>query len=79
MVLDWHDAHDGSPAQTGYLDGRLVAQVAYYDVVGGAGPGWVGYLRGERVTGRCIGAPVARASVERHVGRLEAVPHPEAP
>ncbi len=67
LHLIWHDAHDGSPAQTGYVDGRLVAQVAFYDVVGGSGPGWVGYVHGERVTGRCVDAAVARRAVEGRV------------
>lgn len=65
--LTWHDAHDGSPAQTGYRGDRLVAQVAFYDVVAGRGPGWVGYVRGERVTGRCRTDAIARAAVERAV------------
>lgn len=64
--LTWHDAHDGSPSQTGFREGGfLVAQVAFYDVVGGGGPGWVGYLQGVRVTGRCADSAAARASVER--------------
>ena len=63
-VIAWHDAHDGSPAQTGYDGDRLVAQVAFYDVVGGLGPGWVGYVHGERVTGRCADSATARAAVE---------------
>jgi hypothetical protein len=62
--MEWLDAHDGSPAQTGYVDGRLVAQVAYYDIVAGRGPGWVGYVRGERVTGRCTDSATARLVVE---------------
>lgn len=65
VELTWHDAHDGSPSQTGFRGVRLVAQVAFYDVVGGGGPGWVGYVNGERVTGRCADSATARASVER--------------
>lgn len=63
----WHDAHDGSPAQFGYDGEFLVAQVAFYDVVGGGGPGWVGYLHRERVTGRCRDSAAARAAVEGRV------------
>ena len=45
----------------------MVAQVAYYDVVAGKGPGWVGYGFGERVTGRCTSDKVARRLVEERV------------
>jgi len=62
--LTWRDAHDGSPAQLGFTaDGLLVAQVAFYDTVGGGGPGWVGYAAGERVTGRCTDSATARRLV----------------
>lgn len=64
MHLTWHDAHDGSPAQLGYRGEFLVAQVAFYDVVGGGGPGWVGYANRERVTGRCSDSETARRLVE---------------
>lgn len=70
--MRWRDAHDGSPAQTGYDGETLVAQVAYYDVVGGGGPGWVGYLHGERVTGRCPTDAGCRALVEQRAQ------HPQA-
>lgn len=69
MALRWDDAHDGSPAQLGYAGDRLVAQVAFYDVVDGAGRGWVGYERGRRVTGRCPSSAAARAEVERVVSQ----------
>lgn len=69
MPLHWHDAHDGSPVMTGYRpDGTLWGQVAFYDVVDGAGPGWVGYVHGRRVTGCCSSWPEAMAEVERADG-----------
>jgi hypothetical protein len=47
-----------------YRGRQLVGQVAFYDVVDGAGPGWVGYVHGNRVTGRCSGPEEARSGVE---------------
>ncbi len=64
----WDDAHDGSPHQLAYRRQHLVGQVAYYDVVNGGGPGWVGFLRGVRVTGRCLAPEVARRAVEDRSG-----------
>jgi hypothetical protein len=47
-----------------YRGWQLVGQVAFYDVVDGTGPGWVGYVHGHRVTGRCIGPEEACVGVE---------------
>ena len=64
MALSWDPAHDGSPHMLGYDGQRLVAQVAFYDVVAGRGPGWVGYVRGNRVTGRCLSSELAMHLVD---------------
>lgn len=66
-TLAWEPAHEGNEGTLWGFDERrrLIAQIAFYDVVGGRGPGWVGYVRGERVSGRCQGPEVARAAVER--------------
>jgi hypothetical protein len=47
-----------------YWGRQLVGQVAFYDVVDGTGPGWVGYVHGNRVTGRCSSSQEACAGVE---------------
>jgi hypothetical protein len=47
-----------------YRGRQLVGQVAFYDVVDGTGPGWVGYVHGHRVTGRCNGPQEACRGVE---------------
>lgn len=68
MKIKWREAHDGSPAAYGYtLDDRLVAQVAYYDTVAAGPAGWVGYARGERVTGRCTSMAFAQQLVEQRI------------
>jgi hypothetical protein len=65
MGLRWDRSHEGTtPALLGYDGQYLVAQVARYDMVAGQGPGWVGYVRGIRVTGRCTTADVAQRAVE---------------
>lgn len=68
MALRWDDAHDGSPWSTGYDGDRLAAQVVRYDTVGGGAAGWVGYVLGERVTGRCTDMATAQGAVERELG-----------
>lgn len=66
MDLRWDDAHDGAPSATAYDEDRyLVGQVAFYDVVNGKGPGWLGYVRGERATGRCSRSALAKRLVEQ--------------
>ena len=67
--LRWTPAHEGNEGTLWAYDqaGRLVAQVAHYDVVAGRGPGWVGYRRGIRVTGRCTNAATAQRAVEDRV------------
>jgi hypothetical protein len=59
--LAWEPAHEGNPGTLwGYdRERRLVGQVAYFDVVAGDAPGWVGYRHGRRVTGRCRSAELA--------------------
>jgi hypothetical protein len=59
--LRWEPAHEGNVGTLWAFDHerRLVGQVAFYDVVAGRGPGWVGYRRGIRVTGRCTSAELA--------------------
>jgi hypothetical protein len=64
MAWRWDGAHDGSPHLLGFVGDRLAGQVARYDVVDGAGPGWVGFVRGERVTDRCGTDEEARRLVE---------------
>jgi hypothetical protein len=66
MTLRWHQAHDGSPAFTAMDNGQyLVGQVARYDSVDGNGPGWLGFVRGHRVTERaCATAEHAQRAVE---------------
>lgn len=72
MAITWDSSHEGTtPALLGFEGQCLVAQVARYDVVAGRGPGWVGYVRGERVTGRCISVEVAQRAVEARAGGLE--------
>jgi hypothetical protein len=63
--LDWQPAHEGNPGTLWAYDEqrRLVGQVAFYDIVAGRGPGWVGYRSGHRVTGRCVSAEVAQRLV----------------
>lgn len=64
MIITWQAAHDRSPVSHGFdLEHRLVGQVAFYDVVAGGGPGWVGYVHGQRVTGRCVTAELAQRLV----------------
>jgi len=54
----------------GYDGDRLVGQVAHYEVVASRGPGWVGYVQGERVIGRCGTAEVAERAVEERAPRV---------
>ncbi|MCU1356371.1 MAG: hypothetical protein JWM89_1789 [Acidimicrobiales bacterium] len=63
----WEPAPEGNEGTWwGYTCERhLVGQVAFYDLVAGVGPGWVGYRLGERVTGRCESAELAMRLVER--------------
>jgi hypothetical protein len=64
MRLRWVGSHDGSPNVLGYdLTNRLIGQVAWYDIVAGRGPGWVGYVHGNRVTGRCQTVELAQILV----------------
>lgn len=63
--LRWEQAHDGSPHAYAYEGDRLYGQIAHYDVVAGGAAGWVGFIRGGRVTGRCANPDIARAAVER--------------
>jgi hypothetical protein len=53
-----------------YRGRQLVGQVAFYDVVDGTGPGWVGYVNGNRVTGRCSRSQEACVGVEGAVAAL---------
>ena len=70
-ALDWSGAHDGSPVHHGYDGAYLVAQVAFYDHVAGGAPGWVGYVIGHRITGRCQTAELAMRLVdERATAKL---------
>jgi len=62
--MRWSTSHDGSPNMTAYHGPYLYGQVARYDDVGGQGPGWVGYVHGQRVTGRCQSALDAQRIVE---------------
>jgi hypothetical protein len=70
-VLTWTPAHDGNEGTVWAYDAqhRLVGQVAFYDVVAGRGPGWVGYVRGHRVTGRCVTAQLAQELVAERATR----------
>jgi hypothetical protein len=63
-MLDWHQAHDGSPVAYAHDRDHRVAQVVHYDIADGAGPGWIGYIRGRRATDRHDTADAARAAVE---------------
>jgi hypothetical protein len=63
--MRWEQAHDGSPHRLGYRGDRLVGQVAFYDTVNGGASGWVGYVHGARVTGRCTTPTLASELVER--------------
>jgi len=62
--MRWSNSHDGSPNRTAYRGPYLFGQVARYDDVGGQGPGWVGYVHGYPVTGRCSSVEEAQAAVE---------------
>lgn len=77
MRLTWDRPHEGTtPALMGFDGAFLVGQVAYYDIVAGRCPGWVGYVCGTRVTGRCTTAEVAQRAVEDRFGDL--MPRPRS-
>lgn len=61
-MLRWSPAHDGSPIWHGHHGPYFVAQVVRYDVPAG----WVGFIRGQRVTGEAVATAVeAERLVER--------------
>lgn len=72
LELRWEGSHDGTPRRFGYDGDFLVGAAAYYDVVGGGDPGWVGFVNWERVTGRCTSDLLAMQLVdERAAAHLE--------
>ena len=73
VPLDWEHRHHG-PGLLAYEGARLVGQVARYDRTAGpgsvtiVGQAYVGFLRGERVTGDHTSLEAAQAAVERRHG-----------
>lgn len=73
-AITWKHTQEGaSDRWLGFApDHSLVAQLVHYDMCGASKQsGWIGYVHGVQVTGRCVAPELAQRLVTERLGALD--------